>query len=289
MVGMEIPGLERDLRALYPDRLDRDNNVLTFQFIFDLELASERAVEPPEIVKASDAPGYRAIIKSKKIQQNRENRAKLTAEINGLDVEFDFDTGAQASLIGIDIWTSIGRPKIRPTSLLTAYDDHPLDVKGETQVNVKIGSQTRTLPVVKEYNWGASFPWIIANLEMPRQETIETQCNQEIFDDKMGHIRDFAVRIYLKDTAVPRSFPARGLQFPLRKAIEMELDRLVAAGIIEKIDSTIPRVQWSTPTVNVGKSNGDIRICADFNVTLSPSLLYDPHVIPTLDDLLEKI
>ncbi|XP_065313721.1 zinc finger MYM-type protein 1-like [Gordionus sp. m RMFG-2023] len=43
MVGMEIPGLERDLRALYPDGLDRDNNVLTFQFILDLALASERA------------------------------------------------------------------------------------------------------------------------------------------------------------------------------------------------------------------------------------------------------
>ncbi|CAK9295501.1 unnamed protein product [Gordionus sp. m RMFG-2023] len=112
-----------------------------------------------------------------KIQQNRENRANLTAEINGLDVEFDFDTGAQASLIGIDIWTSIGRPKIRPTSPLTAYGDHPLDVKGETQVNVRIGSQTRTLPVVIMNTTGVplfGLPWIIAfNLEMPRQVMIK--------------------------------------------------------------------------------------------------------------------
>ncbi|CAK9290697.1 unnamed protein product [Gordionus sp. m RMFG-2023] len=249
MVGMEIPGLERDLRALYPDGLDRDNNVLTFQFILDLALASERADKEmanknmPVVNKINvnnkrnDNDNYKHPIKTTttidkgynkvkynntfdkennnykynndkdynklkcykcgfihnrevrcpatnaacnkckkighfavccksknlnyirvsssdsihniwKIQQNRENRAKLTAEINGLDVEFDFDTGAQASLIGIDIWTSIGRPKIRPTSPLTAYGDHPLDVKGETQVNVRIGSQTRTLPVV---------------------------------------------------------------------------------------------------------------------------------------------
>ncbi|XP_065320533.1 uncharacterized protein LOC135928107 [Gordionus sp. m RMFG-2023] len=110
-----------------------------------------------------------------------------------------------------------------------------------------------------------------------------------VFYSKPGLIRNFAVRLQLKDTAIPKSFPARRVPFPLRRAVELVFDRLVAAEILEPIDSSITRVPWATPTVNVRKNNGEIRICSDFKVSLNPHLLYDHHVIPTLDDLLVKI
>ncbi|XP_065319084.1 asparagine synthetase domain-containing protein 1-like [Gordionus sp. m RMFG-2023] len=92
-----------------------------------------------------------------------------------------------------------------------------------------------------------------------------------VFDGKPGLIRNFAVRLQLKDTAVPKSFPARRVPFPLRRAVELELDRLVAVKILEPIDSSITRVPWETPTVNVRINNGEICICADFKLTSNQS------------------
>ncbi|XP_065318899.1 uncharacterized protein LOC135926894 [Gordionus sp. m RMFG-2023] len=371
VAGIDLPGLEVELRTKYPLALDVNKKPLTFQFVLDMATATENAQNEMTIkkdlvnsVRPQDCkhkmPNSQECVKRdinyrKSNNKGLNKRAKIIAKINGLSVTFDYDTGAQASIIGLNIWEKIGKPLTSSTNPLAAYGDKPLDLMGEAMVCVQVGKEIRNLSVIiiKSNDLPLfGLPWILAfGFELPRQvsiqqvlktnrKTITSSCHQTkddqmgrsntigapagrspdwpfeynrcshgsrmsltedimghllakqfkaVFDGKPGLIRNFAVRLQLKDTAVPKSFPARRVPFPLRRAVELELDRLVAAEILEPIDSSITRVPWATPTVNVRKNNGEIRICADFKVSLNPHLLYDHHVIPTLDDLLVKI
>ncbi|GFU77298.1 uncharacterized protein K02A2.6 [Trichonephila clavipes] len=60
--------------------------------------------------------------------------------------------------------------------------------------------------------------------------------------------------------------------FALKGRVENEIDRLEKEGIIEKVDS----FRMATPVVLVVKSDGSIRLCADYSVTLNPNLIV-PH------------
>ncbi|GFU30100.1 uncharacterized protein K02A2.6 [Trichonephila clavipes] len=60
------------------------------------------------------------------------------------------------------------------------------------------------------------------------------------------------------------------------KSCSMELD----TGS-EKVDSA----EWATPVVPVVKSDGSIRLCADYSVTLNPNLIVPQHPLPRLDEI----
>ncbi|GFT95325.1 integrase_H2C2 domain-containing protein [Trichonephila clavipes] len=53
----------------------------------------------------------------------------------------------------------------------------------------------------------------------------------------------------------------RTVPFALKGRVENEIDRLEKEGIIEKVDSS----EWATPVVPVVKSDGSIRLCADYS------------------------
>ena len=48
-------------------------------------------------------------------------------------------------------------------------------------------------------------------------------------------------------------------------------------------------MEWATPTVNVLKSNGDIRICGDYKTTLNPVLMKHLHPVPLFDQLRQNL
>ena len=71
------------------------------------------------------------------------------------------------------------------------------------------------------------------------------------------------------------------MPFALKQAVEQELDRLEALGIIEKVTHS----QWAAPVVPVPKGGGKIRLCGDYKVTINPVLEIDRYPLPKPDDL----
>ena len=64
--------------------------------------------------------------------------------------------------------------------------------------------------------------------------------------------------------------------------MEEELDRLVAVGILEPIESS----DWAAPIVPVIKSDKkSVRICGDFRVTVNPVSRLNHYPIPKIEDL----
>ncbi|GFT70170.1 uncharacterized protein K02A2.6 [Trichonephila clavipes] len=80
---------------------------------------------------------------------------------------------------------------------------------------------------------------------------------------------------------IPSDQTVRTVPFALKGRVENEIDRLEKEGIIEKVDSS----EWATPVVPVVKSDGSIRLCADYSVTLNPNLIVPQHPLPRLDEI----
>lgn len=47
--------------------------------------------------------------------------------------------------------------------------------------------------------------------------------------------------------------------------------------------------EWATPIVPVLKSNGEVRICGDFKLTINPSLSVTKRPFPHIDDIFNEL
>ena len=89
------------------------------------------------------------------------------------------------------------------------------------------------------------------------------------------------VDLQLKEGARPRFFKARSVAYTLKGGIEMELDRLVRQGVYRPISHS----DWAAPIVPVRKSDGTIRICGDYKLTVNPAAECDTYPVPKTEDL----
>ncbi|GFX73306.1 uncharacterized protein K02A2.6 [Trichonephila clavipes] len=104
---------------------------------------------------------------------------------------------------------------------------------------------------------------------------------KDIFDDKLGEINNYEAKLKLRHGVKPIFCRVRTVPFALKGRVENEIDRLEKEGIIEKVDSS----EWATPVVPVVKSDGSIRLCAVYSVTLNPNLIVPQHPLPRLDEI----
>ena len=93
-----------------------------------------------------------------------------------------------------------------------------------------------------------------------------------------GHISVFG-------KALPRVSCVPVPPFAFRESVNRELNRLVAAGILEKVEHR----DWAAPIVPVPKKDGTMRVCGDFKVTINPVLQVDQHPLPNLNEVLSTL
>ena len=60
----------------------------------------------------------------------------------------------------------------------------------------------------------------------------------------------------------------------MQPALEAELNRMQQEGILEPVE----RSEWATPLVIVPKSNGNLRVCDDFKVTINQLVCGDKGI-----------
>ena len=111
----------------------------------------------------------------------------------------------------------------------------------------------------------------------------------ELFAEEPGTIVGHKAVVHLKEGAVPKLYSARPIPFPMKKAVEDELNRLVKQDILEIVDTTKNPIEWASPLVCVPKSSGGVRLCVDFRVTINPHVYVDPHPLPRFEDIIAKL
>ena len=98
---------------------------------------------------------------------------------------------------------------------------------------------------------------------------------------KMVYIGQINTFEQLKPGAVPKFCKARPVPFALKAAVERELDRLESEGILDKVQYN----EWVAPVVPVPKTEGTIRLCGDYKVTINPQLEVHQYPLPKPDNI----
>ena len=74
------------------------------------------------------------------------------------------------------------------------------------------------------------------------------------------------------------------MPFAVRESVSAELNRLLEAGVIEKIDASA----WVSPIVVTAKKNGGIRMCTDLREP-NKAVVIDSFPLPHIDELLANL
>ncbi|XP_058810507.1 uncharacterized protein K02A2.6-like [Phymastichus coffea] len=106
-----------------------------------------------------------------------------------------------------------------------------------------------------------------------------------VFNDELGTYNKRTFKLELKPNAVPKFCKPHPVPYALREKVEMEIDRLIKSGVAEKVESS----EWATPRVPILKSNGQVRICGNYKITVNRYLIVNRHPIPRTQDLLAML
>ncbi|GBP04203.1 Uncharacterized protein K02A2.6 [Eumeta japonica] len=92
-----------------------------------------------------------------------------------------------------------------------------------------------------------------------------------VFSNKLGKLNKFKVQLQLKPDAKPIFFKPRPVPFALKPKVDEALDKLIETGILKSVNYS----DYATPITPVLKSDGTVRVCGDYSVTLNKVLHID--------------
>jgi hypothetical protein len=102
-----------------------------------------------------------------------------------------------------------------------------------------------------------------------QQQILNTIYNDfsDLFTESLGVVPNFQVSFKMKANIQPIFVRPRTIPYALKERVEHEIDRLESQGTIEKVEYS----PWGTPIVPVVRSDGSIRLCADYKITIKDS------------------
>nr|XP_029723120.1 uncharacterized protein K02A2.6-like [Aedes albopictus] len=218
------------------------------------------------------------------------------------------DTGCPVSIINAECYEKYFRdiPLRKSTLKLVSYCNTNIDVRGFFDAAVEFQGARNVLPL---YVVGSTKhpllgrEWLSALAVDWKKVLQPTSVNaigstdhsamlqrlfakySNVFDDSIGRISSVQANLRLKPNAKPVFLKARKIPFNMKKVVEDELDKLVAQGVLSKVDQS----EWATPIVPVKKSENRVRICGDYKQTVNPLLMVDRHPLPTVDELFSSL
>lgn len=101
---------------------------------------------------------------------------------------------------------------------------------------------------------------------------------------EIGCAHNFVHKVKVDPTIKPVRQKLQRLPFAVRASVSAELDRLLNAGVIEKIDAS----SWVSPIVVTGRKTGGIRLCADLREP-NKALVINSHPLPHMDELFANL
>lgn len=222
----------------------------------------------------------------------------VQVSVNGTPLQFELDTGSKLSTINFDCYkTYFSTVKLLPNDIcLRSYTGVLIEPVGYILVDVVLGNHAaRRLKLFIIKKGGPPL--------LGRSWLRQLKIDVVTINDLLLHHSDNNLVDRLKDEfpsvfasglgtcnkkmslrltdSNPVFIKARTLPLALRRPVELELERLVAEGIIYKVDHS----DYGTPIVPVIKKSGEIRICGDYKITINPKLVREPYPLPRIEEL----
>ncbi|XP_058042246.1 uncharacterized protein K02A2.6-like, partial [Ahaetulla prasina] len=221
--------------------------------------------------------------------------------IEGVPCKMEVDTGSSITIMS---WDTLVRdlPAIAKRQLQTQklqvqdYQGNRIPVRGVTSVQVKYGQFKKTLPItivdgtlpnLLGLDWfralGMGVTGVFRNEVDLKGELLKEF--EDVFKDCLGKYEGTPISFNLDPQVAPIRLKARRVPFALKPKIDRELDKLVSQGILVPVD----HAKWETPIVTPVKTDGSVRICADYKATLNKALQKSAYPVPVVQHLLRSL
>ena len=216
----------------------------------------------------------------------------IPVQVNGIDLSFSLDTASRCSIIGEAIYKEfLSAVPLEETLInLKSYTGHAVELLGQIPVTVKYGSQCKKMTlIVAKGDRTALFgrEWLKQiHLDWENIFSVQSSHNLEellskyssVFSSDMGEIKNFEAHIEMANVT-PKFHKARPVPYALVEGVKKELDRLESSDIITKIE----RSEWASPIVVVPKTDGSLRLCGDYKVSINKDMVDQPYTLPTAE------
>ncbi|XP_013914164.1 PREDICTED: LOW QUALITY PROTEIN: uncharacterized protein K02A2.6-like [Thamnophis sirtalis] len=107
----------------------------------------------------------------------------------------------------------------------------------------------------------------------------------DVFSEALGCYKGTPISLNLDPLVVPIRLKAHRVPLALRAKVDAELDKLISQGILEPMD----HAPWETPIVLPLKSDGSLRVCADYKATVNKALQAHPYPVPVVQHVLHSL
>ncbi|KAJ8027406.1 hypothetical protein HOLleu_32542 [Holothuria leucospilota] len=221
-------------------------------------------------------------------------------QVEGKKITMEIDTGAAVTVMSKaefdKHWPDGKLPLNGTNAFLRTYTGERVEVYGQCDVKVTGKDKEAILPLLVipgenstllGRNWLLKIPVDWGPLKQVAAESVENvvERHSEVFAEGLGKIKGYKAKLYLKEGATPCYVKVRLVPFSLKEGVEKELERLQEQNIISPVEFS----EWATPIVPVVKTDGSIRICGDYKVTLNQCVKVDKYPLPHIEDLFAKL
>ncbi len=247
---------------------------------------------------ARDMPEYTLF----KVIDQQSKPLRTTLKVDEKDLLMEVNTGASVSLISEttfqEVWGKDATLLIQPAKVkLCTYTGQEISVVGSTVVRVQSDEKVEHLPLLVVSGRGPCLlgrDWLtklrldwksIFNLRTREGVEDLLERHSEVFKPELGTVRGMKAKLFVDPEARPQFCKARSVPYALRPKVEAELERLEKEDIIVPVKVS----DWATPIVPVLKSDGTVRICGDYRLTVNAALKLEVYPLPRIEDLFASL
>ncbi|GBP64245.1 Transposon Tf2-11 polyprotein [Eumeta japonica] len=232
----------------------------------------------------------------------------VVVTLNRLSIECEVDSGSAVSAMSNTFYTAHFKHQAlsRINGSLRCYDGSPITPRGSCSLSVTYRGRTKQIkfyiidngchvqpaPILgrdfmSEFNLGISEMKYIDNPVIEETSVAKILMNTfpAVFSNKLGKLNKFKVQLQLKPDAKPIFFKPRPVPFALKPKVDEALDKLIETGILKSVNYS----DYATPITPVLKSDGTVRVCGDYSVTLNKVLHIDRYPLPRIEELFARL
>ncbi|BHF72125.1 hypothetical protein SprV_0401518900 [Sparganum proliferum] len=218
----------------------------------------------------------------------------ITLPVDHHPVKFEIDTGSVVTLINEASLQKLPS-LLLASSTFRSYTGQNVEVRGVFTAEVEHDGELHYLPVhvvrgsqqpnLLGRNWIKCVPSVLSYVHRiganPDLDSILVNHKDLFRDDSATHYRGPPVKFQFQSDFRPWFFKARTVPYAVAPKVEEELDRLQKVDIIEPVQYS----EWAAPIVPVLKSDGSVRTCGDYKLTINSASKLNPYPLPRIEDL----
>lgn len=230
----------------------------------------------------------------------QNDQYQINVQINNINFGFVFDSGSSVSCINKNIYREhFCKQKLcKDDVILRSYNGGVFVPIGYMLVNIKYNNTIKRnkLYVInggvcnilgRDFMENFNLKFKLVNQINSHSTEVNELVNKypEVFSDKLGLFKFAKISLNVDPNAKPVFCRPRPIPLAYRKLLDEQLDNMIAEGILTPTQTS----EWSTPLVPILKSDGKLRICADYKVTVNKYLSTEVYSLPLIEELFAKL